>query len=373
MAYYRYYSILPRAGTSVVELPLYGVQCDKVFSGAGNFTGTMRLGTGKYNDLNILNGAVPGKHGLVVKRNDVAIWAGMIWSRSYASEASTMQFTGQTFESIFAHIANRADYTWTASGAGAEDTVLWTNMLNNMQTQESGDFDFDFTLSHPGALSGKVRYVDYLAAEYRYYSEIVEQLSGYDDGYGYTINCASSGGTDAISKTFELVLNSNSAPHSGLYLDFPGQVSKYWYTENGARGGVRHTGLASSLGPGATMPSATINNTDRITDGFVPWHNVETFTDPVDDQDLINKTTQMARDQKIPIAWPVFELGQNNTFDHWDKLGRRVTVYIQDPKRFPDWASTQSLEFTRRMMGWSLTPESADGQEIIRLQIEGEQ
>jgi hypothetical protein len=78
MPYYRYYTIDPRAGTPVLELPLYGTYMDKVINGAGNFTGTFKLRTGVYNDSNLIDGTRPGRYGLVCKRDEVPVWAGIL-------------------------------------------------------------------------------------------------------------------------------------------------------------------------------------------------------------------------------------------------------------------------------------------------------
>lgn len=363
MPEYRYYSIDPRTGTPTMDLPLYGTFMDKVFSGNGNFQGTYRLGSEiGINEL-LINGTIPAKHGLVCTRDNVIVWAGMIWSRTYAAESQTVQLTGQTFESIFAKIPILTifqDLTGTI-----DESVLWNIMLDNMQAHLSGEHNFNLLFSTPGS-TGNVRLVDYLPSEWKMYQAIVDQLSSYSNGYGYTINIGA-GSNDSITKTFQLVRNDTSlAPSSGLAFDYPGTISNYWYSESSNQAGTIMVGLADQLRVGATLGSASYNAGSPTYD--IDWYYAETIQDTQGDSDLQARTNGLAREHGLPQIKPTFELGSQSNFTGWNSLGTTFNVYIdaQDP-RFPNGTTV-----TERLMGWSLTPESQGQPEVIRFVLDGD-
>jgi hypothetical protein len=364
MPEYRYYSINPKTGAPVMDLPLYGTFMDKTFSGPGNFQGTYRLTSAIENGGLLIGGTIPGTHGMVCTRNDIPIWAGIIWSRTYAAESQTVQITGQTFESIFSHITCRVDFQ---NLVGAEENTLWTNLLNNLQTQVSGKWNFNIAFSSPGN-TGNLRAIDYLGSEYRYFSEMTEQLSSYETGYGYTINISPGvSNADTITKTLQLVRNGSNAPSSGLMFDYPGTISNYWLNESSGNAGTIMIGKADQLANGGVLPSYELDLTDTP-NGQLPWDYIETIQDANGDTDLQNRTSALRTEHLLPLTKPTFELGSQSNFTGWNDLGKTFQVYIDslDP-RFPDGKT-----IVERLMGWSLTPESDSQPEIIRFVLAGD-
>src|ERR1700712_922727 len=101
---YRYIAVDLLTRSVIEELPLYGVSLSRKISGPGNMTGSLKLGTGEYDDLDLLSATEPGHRALFALRNEQCVWAGPIWSRTYNSEASVSEMTGQTYESVFDQI-----------------------------------------------------------------------------------------------------------------------------------------------------------------------------------------------------------------------------------------------------------------------------
>lgn len=364
MVTYTYVAIEPSTGVPVGELPLYGVHMDKSFSAPGNFTGTFRLGSTLFNDELLINFSKPGRYGVAAWREGVPVWAGMIWSRTYASDAHTVQLTAQTFESVFAHVVMRLDFVNT----GLEETTLWSNLISNLQSQNSGQYNLNLSVAHPGA-TGNLRPVDYLASEKRYYQEAVDQLAGYANGFGYTVSIVAGSNGAIGTKTLQLVRNDIAlAPVSSLFFDYPGHVSTYWYSENAANGAVRYTGKAANLAPGASLSSVEVTNSTRTGEGYIPWDRADTINDVLSDTDLTNRTNKGASDFLMPIVTPTFHLGPLAEFSGWNDIGKKFSVHVgADDPRWP--TNPNGITLAQALEGWSLTPEASGQEESINLQM----
>ncbi len=350
----------PKTHQPVMELPLYGVNMDKALSAPGNFTGTMMLGQGLRDDL-VLAGSAPGRYGLMCLRDDIPIWGGIIWSRTWDSSAKTLQFTAQTYESIFARIRLKSDFLFASISTNLG--VIWSTLVSTLQAQDSGAYNFGFTTSIEGsAVLSPLN--EFFAAGNRMWSEVVEELLNYEAGMQYTINFTGTGG-GTISKVLQTRLNSTPTS-SGLMYDYPGQVSKYWYNENAARGAVVHTAHANDFFTSSGPAFAQDTWSNLITAGYVPWENVYRLNDIESQAQLLSYAQQKSQELVMPVSDPTFELGAGNNFTGWNMLGQTIDMYVND-ERFPDGKT-----FTDRLNGWSLTPEAGDTEEVLRLVLKGD-
>jgi hypothetical protein len=368
MPTYRYYTIPISSFAPVgvaAELELSGVSLDKQINGPGNFQGTYRMNS----DSDILNSVVlgatvPGWHALIVKRNDVPIWGGPIWSRSYESEGQTISITAQTFESVFQHAIITSDFV----KAAVNQTTIVDDIVTLVQSTGSG-IDCSLLTAHQTILGVPTRTMAIAATEARMAEEVLNQLTDGDDGLIYTINLT--GTNDTPTKTLQTYYNGSAAPSSGLALDYPGTLSQFWFTENGAKGGVRHVATA-----GGTAAITTLSNTAaQPTGSFYPttnwpkWGESQSYLDVTDLTTLQAKADRQAILFKTPVAEPVFELTDvaAEVFTNWNDLGKTAIFNVQDV-RFPS-----GITFLTQLAGWSLTPESSDGPEKIRLQSMSDQ
>lgn len=369
MPSYRYYTIpiIVGGGTNaVVELELSGVNMDKQLNGAGNFQGTFRLvDDSDVLNTSVLNGTVPGYHAFVVKRDDVPIWAGPIWSRTYESEGQTIGFTAQTFESVFARTPLVADFV-SFTGA-ASQTVIVNNLVNQFQAQSSGANNYGFVTSHDNPNVG-ARTIAIPATDNKTADDVLSQLVDVDDGLVYTINLT--GTADAPVKTIQTYWTGASFPASTLALDYPGTLSQYWFTESAAKGGVRHVVIASNNVSAVANSNMAIQppGSGYPTTTWPQWLETQSLLNINDMTILTSKARQQALIRQTPMPEPIFELTDTATevFTHWNDLGRTIVCRLEDP-RFP-----ASISITSQLAGWSLRPESTEGPEVIRLQIVGD-
>lgn len=352
MADYRYYTFQPRLGEVVVELPLYGVYMDKQINDAGNFTGTFRLGTDYGLDSALIAGTIPGRYGVVCRRDGVFVWAGMIWSRTYNSTARTVQLTAQTFESTFARLLTTRDLIYT----NVEQSTIFNDIIvfNASDTPEANGLNYAFESALP--TTGVTRSVNIPVTERRTIREALALLTGQDNGLSYTINYTNQPGTtDNVRKNIA-VRNKGVPVSSGMAYDFPGTISRYWYSERG--GATRH------YARGTNGLIASADNTDLLNANWPLFVDVRDYPDNAQQTSLQSQANGDAVKFKPPIPNPTFELGSHSQFTGWNDLGKTFTVRIQD-ERFPD-----SITITSTLKGWSLNPESSDEAELVRLELE---
>lgn len=355
MPVYRYFTADVRTGVPVMELAQYGVTMDKQLSGAGNYSGFIRLGTGIYNDALLLEGTQPGLHALMVQRDGVNIWGGPIWSRTYAAQGQTLQLNAATFESIFDHVIMAYDQIY--------ENIAQHTILSTWLTQLMGQTDCNFNLTQDIAYDGNYfRSILVPAYEYHMASDVLSQMIGIENGIYYNINLAAAG--DNPTRTFYARCGVQVANYvdSGAYYDFPGTVGLYWMNEQGVKTAKYNVALGAGTGN-------QILRSGVLTSGmsaYPMWGATESFPDIGDNAGLLAKATTMSRLRKPPIYNPTFQLGTESGFDGWNKLGQMFTVSIQDA-RFP-----LGLVLKNRMLGWSLTPQSKDGSELIQFTLESD-
>jgi len=347
MAQMRYYTADLLTNTIMAELPLYGVNMDKSLSAAGNFTGTYQLGvSGSDFDQYLMDGTIPGQQAIFVERNNVVIWAGPIWVRTYQGGSYTVQLQAQTYESVFEHIVMTTDQVY---GATDQNTILSTWLTAMMAQTNNG---FGLTYSGPGA-TGVTRSIQFPAAEEHFAIDLLNAIAhgaqgGASNGMDYTVNVAS-----PSSKTFLATYAAAAPTDSGLFFEYPGQIQNFWYSESAQRGAVRSAALGAGLSATGTLSGS----------GSRPYFwRVEQFSDIADQNLLQQKANELLQ---MPFISPTFELSDANDFvSGWDKCGQTFSVRVQDP-RFPTGNT-----ITSRMLGWSYTPEQSDSDESVQFTLE---
>lgn len=130
---YRYVVTDFLTGAVLAEIPFLDVSYSRVLRRAGDFSGTVAF-IPETEHLNLYDNTMPGKTCLYVLRDDVCVWGGIIWSRSYDAKTKVLTVNGAEIISYLYHRyvwqtlvyqstpINIANYT-VASGVGAVNTT----------------------------------------------------------------------------------------------------------------------------------------------------------------------------------------------------------------------------------------------------------
>lgn len=370
---YRYYTlpIIGNAGTSaVVELDMFSVNMDRELGTGGNLSGHLRLGTGipAARDSVLVSGTAPGFYQLVCERDQVPIWAGPIWSQTYESKGQTLQITAQTWESIWDRTKVAADKAYAAQTV----TTIVNDLLSQINSQYGGDNNYGITWSAPTFPFGEP------TATIRHFAnEHITAGTWFDELFNLVrlipvINIGQGTG-DLVTKTMTAYapeLSTLVTPGStGLTLEFPGQLSGYWWPANASQGGIRHV----AVGDAQSFFSEADSNMAVQPSGFPAvavgggngWPrliSVKQWNGIRDTTAIGGIASLQALTDKAPIIQPTFEwTDPGRDFTGWNDIGKTIDFNIKD-SRF-----AAGISISTYLKGWSLQPESSETPEKLIL------
>jgi hypothetical protein len=99
---YRYFLTDLLSNQIISEVPFKGVSFERANRRAGSFSGTIPF-LDATDGLNLYEATMPGRSGLYITRNNVCVWGGIIWSRSYDVDSKELEVDGGEFLSYFYH------------------------------------------------------------------------------------------------------------------------------------------------------------------------------------------------------------------------------------------------------------------------------
>lgn len=359
MAVYRYFTADLLTGNVLAELPLLSPTFGRRLSAAGDFRATFLLGTGQYDDSELLAGTQPMRTALYVKRDDVLIWGGILWTRSYESDSHVMNINASTFESYFDRMVIQSDFV----RQNVDQLQIFKDLIDQLQLQDASNIGL-ITSGLP-TVSGVNTTQLIPGYEYHFANEVVSNLLSSDNAFDYTIDVTEGATTDHPVKTVQAGYPKIGVD-SGIPVeyDYPGSITKYTWPEAG--GGTKFAVLGN--GAGSSMLRAEAVADALIALGYPSWWVVKSYKS-LSTQSQVTAKAAAVRDQNtLPLTVPTFELRSDRVpeFDEWSVLGANMNVYIED-YRFPN-----GKQVTSRMIGWSLQPGGGDKPEVLTLAIEGD-
>jgi len=99
---YRYFLTDLLTNQVISEVPFKGVSFERANKRAGGFSGTIPF-IEATKGIDLYEATMPGRTGLYVVRNNVCVWGGIIWSRSYDAASRNMSVEGAEFISYLYH------------------------------------------------------------------------------------------------------------------------------------------------------------------------------------------------------------------------------------------------------------------------------
>jgi hypothetical protein len=359
MAQYRYLFTNLLTGTVTVELPLYGVSFSRRLNRAGNCTFSFPLDSEGFVNQTVVESTTPGSTGFYIERNGSLVWGGVVWSRTYQSQAKSLSFTGQTFESFLYKQFIEETLTYTAT----DQRNILIALINYMQGKTNADVGIAVPSSFTSNITRTVTFPDY---EVWSIGKAIESLVSYSNGFDYTLDVRyDSNGDPEIFLATDDVLGQD-IESTGMILEYPGNIRNYWYPENAAEAATSVLGVGA--GEGSAMLRSKATNTDMLGYGYPDIQSVYTNKDVQLQATLDSQTLQRGTLLTPPISIPTIELNPDfePTFGSF-QLGDYSNLYIRDP-RFPS-----GLEQSVRVVGFSARPTESDQQEELKLVLAGQE
>lgn len=359
---YRYLFVDILSNRVIDELPCYGVWLSRQLSGVGQMTASLGLNSKPYRNIDIKSATTPGKTALYVLCNDLVLWGGPIWTRTYNSESRTLQLSGQTWESW--PLKFYPDTSLSYTGIDQRNVVI--DLLTRLQSVSLQNAQFTL----PGTFTNQVvRTENFPYDDLKSYGELIKYMSEYDEGFDYEI-LPYMDSNGILQRYVNIGGTKLGRPQgvTGLGFDFPGGIIRYWYTENAGAGAVKVFGIGGVIGDATTAIRSTYSQADIIASGSYPLLQSVYTNGDVTVQSTLDSQTKLYGDSKRPpiTSWTIdIDPTIDPIVGTWG-LGDHAHIMVQDEAFFDTELSTYV-----RVIGWELSPPAKDSKETLKLIIEG--
>lgn len=355
---YRYVFGSLRDERVIEEIPMYGVYMDLALNTGGQFNGTFQLDmTGKRNE-DLTAATVPGRTFVAVERNNIAIWIGYIWSRTYQSQAKVVQLYAQSFENYPQHQLILSSINITG-----DQRNIFRDLWTGMQSVNGRNININVPAAFPSAFT---KTVTVGREDRKYYGEIMSSLADATDGFDWYIGVTKSGGN--YVKNLAIGYPTLGAPVSdnSVSFEYPGSIVNYYATESMASAATNTFVLGA--GEGAAMIEYEQANDDMLASGWPRW-DIDVSRKDVTSQALLNTIGAQEGLKRRPpmltlkpslIGYAQPEFGSFG-------LGDSCRLIIRDP-RFPN-----TLQQSARITKWTLRPGETSNTDEYEVLFEGDE
>lgn len=343
-------------GAVIQEISLQGVSMTRGF-GMGDFRGSFALDqTGKDN-RDLLAATQEGRCYVVCERNEIPIWGGFVWTRTYQGQAKIYQLYCRAFEHYPSYRTILQDIEYLNTEQRNIFLNLWTSMM-----VDPNSISFALPSTFPDAV---LKSLTVKSFEYKSYRESMDSLSNTDDGFDWTIDVNRVGGS--YTKTLRIGYPTIGATVP-IDFDYPGSIINYWKNGSMAERGTHFFGLGA--GEGSTMLVQPVTHNDLISSGFPRYDSDVSFKSVTDATILAGLTAQAAivRKPGVPIYTIELKADKDPGFGSYG-LGDAARLNFVDPAH-PD---PVTRIVNSRILGYEYYPSSDEHTEMARLVLEGDQ
>jgi hypothetical protein len=353
----RYVFIDALSGLIIEEIPLQSVSINQTLSG-GQFQATLGLDqTGLTNDQ-LVAATIPGRCFVVAETSTAILWGGLVWSRTYQSQAKEMQMYANTLDQYSTKRLVNYDRTFT----GVDPRNIFLQLFSDMQ------FDPDsIQVTLPSAYMTATP-IDYAVAvsELKTYRGCFDELSTLvEGGFEWTIDWNRSGNTYSRTLRIGQPLGQPISP-SNVVFEYPGNILNYWRNDTIGNGGTNIFGVGA--GEGESQLIVEVVHDDLLNNGFPRLDAQVSFKDVEDAASLESLTQTQAQILKAPQPLYTVQMKADREPAFGDYgLGDYTNLVIKDPLH-PSPGTT----FNTRILGWDYTPPAGDAVAEVQLILAGD-
>lgn len=366
MASYRYVFVTVRSEQVIEEIDCFGVYFARQLGNQGSFTASFTFDQTGKNNADLVAATTPGYCYVVVERNDVPVWWGFVWSRTYQSQAKVCQITGLGFE-VYPN-KQRMMNDYNATGSCVELFLgLWTDMQASAPGRNIG-------IQVPTQVAGPTKSLAIAATDFKYYGDIMDDLASAADGFDWTIDCQrQNDGTylKSLRVGFPTLGIESDSPDI-ITFEYPGSILNYYQTESMAESATNVRVMGG--GEGSSMPVADVTQTQMIDiEGWPRWDLDVSYKD-VYDLDLIDQLAiQAAINNKPPMGtYKITVKGDVDPMLGSYSVGDACQLVITDPRNPSPGNSVAGLAIPSVIIGYEVRPASSEGVEEVNIILPGD-
>jgi hypothetical protein len=365
VANYKYIFMTLIADQVIEEIDMFGANAIRQLSSPGQFNGSFVFDqTGKLN-IDLVAATTPGRTWMVMEREGVPVWWGIIWSRTYQSQAKECQIFAWGFEAYPQRQKMVTDFTRVNEPNAQIFTELWVDM----QSVAGRNLGIDI----PTVTYGTTASLSVLSTDEKYYSDAMDSLANGTTGFDWTIDVTKNM-DGSYNKSLRVGYPTLGIDHSdpGAYVfEYPGNIMNYYQTESMADAGTNVFTLGA--GEGSDMLVVQTTQKTMIDQGWPRWDVDAAYKDIADPALLTSIANQQKIMRKPPMPAYVVTLkgDQDPVFGSYN-VGDASTLCITDARNPSPDGNTAGLEVPTTVLGYQINPSNSQGVEQIDLILPGD-
>jgi hypothetical protein len=342
--------------TVLAELTLEGVSMSSMLNDWGTFRATVRLDATGADNLDVINATVPGACFMVAERDDVVLWDGIVWSRTYDSLGKDLQLTCRQYEA-YADKVFMGDYAISADPR---------NIMRDLWTTLQAQTYCNLGINIPSAfLAASTVDLSTLATDKKTYLTNMQALADGVEGFDWKIVTTK----DGYNYRRELHIGSpalGTSDPSGMSFEYPGNIFNYWKTDGITNAGTHMFVLGD--GDGSDIIVGTYVAQDLLDSGFNRF-DVSYPRKDMDNPDLVQSFADQIGPQRRPpfTSLKVQVKGDLEPIFGSYGLGDSCTVAIMDARH------PLGFQSVARLVAWNYTPQSDESSDEVQLVFEGDE
>lgn len=344
-------------GQIIMEYDCQGVYISASLE-ANDWRGTLHLDeTGKENETT-LAGTIPGRCFCVVYRNDQIIGDFIITSRTYQSQAKSMQLYGKGWKSYpYMRIIDQ-DLSYED-----QDQI---QVFLDLYTKLQADPNAPKVILPDYVASGVNLTFDVKASETKKYGEIIDNFANGDTGFDWDVVTSEASGVYTRKLVYGYPTLGSQADPSMVIFEYPGAITNYWESESVGSSGGTHLFVVGG-GEGDSTIQATVVHNDLLNFGY-PRYDVDSSHKDITDLDqLVSIATKEAQIRKPPVSVITAEVKADEGIEFGSySIGDTCRLIITDPRH------PETLDKQTRILAWEYYPPASDNVEQVRLNFEGD-
>lgn len=339
-------------GKVIEEIRLQGVSLNFKLSGS-DMRGSFHLNQpGKSND-SLISATIPGRCYVVVERDDRIIGDFLITSRTYQSQAYSMEFYGKGFRSYFdMRVAN-----YNQSYVNTDQAQIFLDLLTQCLSDPNTP-----NITVPSFVATNIlRTIDIKATELKSFGSIISNIADGDDGFDWTVDSTRNLNVYQRKVRYRFpTIGTNDTINTQVF-EYPGNITNYWETDSVGSAGT--TLFATGAGEGESMLITTVTHSDLLDSDFPRYDVVTSHKDVYDIDVLTSLAVQDALRYKATM--PIITAEIKDAF-YADLIGNTCRLIIKDPRH------QDVLTKDTRVLAAEYYPASSDSVEMTRLNFEGD-
>lgn len=367
-AEYRYIFLELLTDQVIEEINLYGVSATRQLGSPGQFTGSFIFDqTGKQN-IDLVSATTPGRSWLVMEREGVPVWWGIVWSRTYQSQSKSCQIYGWGFEAY----PQKQRIEVAISVTQQPNTSLFCYLWQHLQSSDPAR-NIGVQVPNPFPGTGPLKDFSVLPSDEQFYSDEMDKLANAADGFDWTIDLTkNSDGTYMKSlRVGYPTMGATQGNPDMIVFEYPGAILNYYETESMADAATNLKALGQ--GEGADMVTSTVVQNDLITLGWPRWDMDVSFKDVSDQSQLDQIALQQGLVHKAPM--PTYKItakaDQDPVLGSYN-VGDACQLVIDDPRNPSPDGSQAGLDVPSMIIGFQITPPESDSTEEVDIILPGD-